>query len=144
MLTFVPLGTELERIMGSVRLLFLMFLLATTNAIFHLIVAFLVAYNPISPVSYLVDECSIGFSGVIFSMIVIETSLSGVQYRRYIASLVVNVTLILVIYMRDQFMWEESSICLMFKKFAYSNCRVSDHFWYTEYKIEPVVQNVET
>lgn len=81
MLTFVPLGTELERIMGSVRLLFLIFLLATTNAIFHLIVAFLVAYNPISPVSYLVDECSIGFSGVIFSMIVIETSLSGVQYR---------------------------------------------------------------
>ncbi|CAM0875667.1 unnamed protein product [Alopecurus aequalis] len=81
MLTFAPLGTELERIMGSVRLLFLMFLLATTNAIFHLIVAFLVAYNPIYPVSYLVDECSIGYSGVIFSMIVIETSLSGVQYR---------------------------------------------------------------
>ncbi|VAI36151.1 unnamed protein product [Triticum turgidum subsp. durum] len=81
MLTFVPLGTELERIMGSVRLLFLMFLLATTNAIFHLIVAFLVAYNPLYHVSYLVDECSIGFSGVIFSMIVIETSLSGVQYR---------------------------------------------------------------
>jgi hypothetical protein len=41
----------------------------------------------------------------------------------------------LMIYMRDQFMWEESSIWLMFKKFAYSNCRVSDHFWYTEYKI---------
>ncbi|CAM0875645.1 unnamed protein product [Alopecurus aequalis] len=81
MLTFAPLGTELERIMGSVRLLFLMFLLATTNAIFHLIVAFLVAYNPIYPVSYLVDECSIGYSGVIFAMIVIETSLSGVQYR---------------------------------------------------------------
>ncbi|VAI21372.1 unnamed protein product [Triticum turgidum subsp. durum] len=81
MLTFVPLGTELERIMGSVRLLFLMFLLATTNAIFHLIVAFLVDYNPLYHVSYLVDECSIGFSGVIFSMIVIETSLSGVQYR---------------------------------------------------------------
>ncbi|KAL6637208.1 hypothetical protein ACP70R_024780 [Stipagrostis hirtigluma subsp. patula] len=81
MLALVPLGTELERIMGSVRLLFLMFLLATTNAILHLIIAFLVAYNPVSPVSYLVNECSIGFSGVIFSMIVIETSLSGVQSR---------------------------------------------------------------
>uniref|UniRef100_A0A0D9VWZ9 UBA domain-containing protein n=1 Tax=Leersia perrieri TaxID=77586 RepID=A0A0D9VWZ9_9ORYZ len=81
MLALVPLGTELERIMGSVRLLFLMFLLATTNAIFHLIIAFLVTYNPLHPVSYLVDECSIGFSGVIFSMIVIETSLSGVQSR---------------------------------------------------------------
>uniref|UniRef100_A0A0E0KGX5 Peptidase S54 rhomboid domain-containing protein n=1 Tax=Oryza punctata TaxID=4537 RepID=A0A0E0KGX5_ORYPU len=83
MLALVPLGTELERIMGSVRLLFLMFLLATTNAIFHLIIAFLVAYNPLYPVHFLVDECSIGFSGVIFSMIVIETSLSGVQSRSF-------------------------------------------------------------
>ncbi|PAN45873.1 hypothetical protein PAHAL_9G148300 [Panicum hallii] len=81
MLALVPLGTELERIMGSVRLLFLMFLLATTNAILHLTIAFLVAYNPLYPVAYLVNECSIGFSGVIFSMIVIETSLSGVQSR---------------------------------------------------------------
>jgi membrane associated rhomboid family serine protease len=86
MLALVPLGTELERIMGSVRLLFLMFLLATTNAIFHLIIAFLAAYNPLYPLHFLVDECSIGFSGVIFSMIVIETSLSGVQTRRCIAS----------------------------------------------------------
>ncbi|XP_062215062.1 rhomboid-like protein 15 isoform X1 [Phragmites australis] len=81
MLALVPLGIELERIMGSVRLLFLMLLLATTNAILHLVIAFLVAYNPLYPVPYLVNECSIGFSGVIFSMIVIETSLSGVQSR---------------------------------------------------------------
>ncbi|RLN39884.1 rhomboid-like protein 15 isoform X1 [Panicum miliaceum] len=81
MLALVPLGMELERIMGSVRLLFLMFLLASTNAILHLTIAFLVAYNPLYPVPYLVNECSIGFSGVIFSMIVIETSLSGVQSR---------------------------------------------------------------
>ena len=82
MLALVPLGTELERIMGSVRLLFLMFLLASTNAILHLTIAFLVAYNPLYPALYLVNECSIGFSGVIFAMIVIETSLSGVQSRR--------------------------------------------------------------
>jgi len=81
MLALVPLGTELERIMGSVRLLFLMFLLASTNAILHLTIAFLVAYNPLYPALYLVNECSIGFSGVIFAMIVIETSLSGVQSR---------------------------------------------------------------
>ncbi|KAL5217893.1 hypothetical protein ABZP36_018577 [Zizania latifolia] len=81
MLALVPLGNELEKIMGSLRLLFLMFLLATTNAIFHLIIAFLVVYNPLYPVPFLVDKCSIGFSGVIFSMIVIETSLSGVQSR---------------------------------------------------------------
>jgi membrane associated rhomboid family serine protease len=90
MLALVPLGTELERIMGSVRLLFLMFLLATTNAILHLAIAFLVAYNPLYPFPYLVNECSIGFSGVIFSMIVIETSLSGVQSRRCVDFLVTN------------------------------------------------------
>jgi hypothetical protein len=46
-----------------------MFLLATTNAI-HLIIAFLVAQNLLYPVPYQVHECSIGFSGVIFSMLV--------------------------------------------------------------------------
>ncbi|KAJ4788500.1 Rhomboid family protein [Rhynchospora pubera] len=81
MLAFVPLGSELERIMGSVRLLYLIILLSTTNAIAHLIVALLVDHNPIHPYAYFMNECSIGFSGVIFSLIVIETSLSGAQSR---------------------------------------------------------------
>ncbi|XP_020255982.1 rhomboid-like protein 15 [Asparagus officinalis] len=81
MLALVPLGTELERITGSVRLLYLMFLLATSNAIFHLSIALLVAYNPVYPYHLVMDECAIGFSGILFSMIVIETSLSGVQSR---------------------------------------------------------------
>ncbi|KAJ6826636.1 rhomboid-like protein 15 [Iris pallida] len=80
MLALVPLGTELERIMGSVRLLYLMVLLAVSNAIFHLVIATLVSYNPLRPY-FLMNECAIGFSGIIFSMIVIETSLSGVQSR---------------------------------------------------------------
>lgn len=82
MMAFVPLGSELERIMGSVRLLFLIMLLATSNAIFHLFIALLVAYNPFKPSEYFMNECGIGFSGILFSMIVIETSLSGVQSRR--------------------------------------------------------------
>ncbi|XP_031477391.1 rhomboid-like protein 15 isoform X2 [Nymphaea colorata] len=81
MLALVPLGSGLERIMGSVRVLYVIFLLATTNAIFHLLIASVVANNPIHPYHYLMDECAIGFSGVIFSMIVIETSLSGIQSR---------------------------------------------------------------
>ncbi|CAM8973834.1 unnamed protein product [Rhodiola kirilowii] len=43
----------------------------------------IVAYNPFYGYGYLMNECAIGFSGILFSMIVIETSLSGVQYRRY-------------------------------------------------------------
>ncbi|XP_020087214.1 rhomboid-like protein 15 isoform X2 [Ananas comosus] len=81
MLALVPLGTELERIMGSVRILYLMMLLATSNAIFHLIIASLISYNPLHPYPFFMNECAIGFSGIIFSMIVIETSLSGAQSR---------------------------------------------------------------
>ncbi|XWS56123.1 hypothetical protein CRYUN_Cryun09bG0059500 [Craigia yunnanensis] len=81
MLALVPLGSELERIMGSVRLLYAIILLATSNAIFHLIIALVVAHNPFHPYPYLMNECAIGFSGILFSMIVIETNLSGVQSR---------------------------------------------------------------
>ncbi|KAF3442800.1 hypothetical protein FNV43_RR16717 [Rhamnella rubrinervis] len=81
MMALVPLGSELERIMGSVRLLFMIILLATSNAFFHLLIALVVTYNPFKPFVYLMNECAIGFSGILFSMIVIETSLSGVQSR---------------------------------------------------------------
>lgn len=84
MMALVPLGSELERIMGSVRLLYIIILLATTNALLHLLIALLVAYNPIHPFEHLMHECAIGFSGILFSMIVIETSLSGQQYRRLV------------------------------------------------------------
>ncbi|XVF76009.1 hypothetical protein PTKIN_Ptkin13bG0233200 [Pterospermum kingtungense] len=89
MLALVPLGSELERIMGSIRLLYMIILLATSNAIFHLTIALVVAHNPFQPTQYLMNECAIGFSGILFSMIVIETSLSGVQSRRYAFMLLV-------------------------------------------------------
>ncbi|CAI0406544.1 unnamed protein product [Linum tenue] len=81
MLALVPLGSELERIMGSVRLLYMMILLAISNAILHLIIALVVSHNPFHPFPELMDECAIGFSGILFSMIVIETNLSGAQTR---------------------------------------------------------------
>ncbi|MQL95909.1 hypothetical protein Taro_028580, partial [Colocasia esculenta] len=86
MLALVPLGTELERIMGSVRLVFLMFLLATSNGLLHMLLAFVIANNPVQSFPYLVNECAIGFSGILFSMTVIETSLSGAQTRRLVLS----------------------------------------------------------
>ncbi|KAJ4705480.1 Rhomboid family protein [Melia azedarach] len=81
MLAFVPLGSELERIMGSIRMLYIIILLATSNAIFHLLIALVVGHNPLHSLEHLMDECAIGFSGVIFSLIVIETRLSGAQSR---------------------------------------------------------------
>lgn len=70
--------------MGTVRLLYTILLLALSNAVFHILIALLVAYNPFYPYTYLMNECAIGFSGILFSMIVIETSLSGVQTRRFV------------------------------------------------------------
>ncbi|CAN4118739.1 unnamed protein product [Withania somnifera] len=81
MLALVPLGSELERIMGSVRLSYIIVLLAVSNALLHLLIALLVAYNPFHPYPNFMDECAIGFSGILFSMIVMETSLSGAQTR---------------------------------------------------------------
>lgn len=81
MLALVPLGSELERVMGSIRLLYMIVLLATSSAIFHLLITLIAAYNPVHSYYHFMDECAIGFSGVLFSMIVIETSLSGVQSR---------------------------------------------------------------
>lgn len=87
MLALVPLGSELERIMGSVRLLYIIVLLAISNALLHLLIALIVAHNPFHPYPYFMDECAIGFSGILFSMIVMETSLSGAQTRRFVAFL---------------------------------------------------------
>ncbi|XP_073276411.1 rhomboid-like protein 15 isoform X2 [Primulina huaijiensis] len=81
MLALVPMGSELERIMGSIRMLYVIILLATSNAILHLLIALVGTYNPFHLFPSLMNECAIGFSGILFSMIVIETSLSGVQSR---------------------------------------------------------------
>ncbi|KAL6585576.1 hypothetical protein OROMI_002220 [Orobanche minor] len=83
MLALVPMGSELERITGSIRLLYIIIVLAASNAILHLVTALLVAHNPFHSDQYLMDQCSIGFSGILFSMIVIETSLNGVQSRSF-------------------------------------------------------------
>ncbi|XP_073153146.1 rhomboid-like protein 15 isoform X3 [Henckelia pumila] len=81
MLALVPMGSELERIMGSIRMLYAIILLATSNAILHLLIALVGTYNPFHLFHSLMNECAIGFSGILFSMIVIETNLSGVQSR---------------------------------------------------------------
>ncbi|KAL2635218.1 hypothetical protein R1flu_006697 [Riccia fluitans] len=81
MLALVPIGSALERIMGSVRFLHVIFLLATANGIINIGLAYLAAHNPVYIYTDLSVECGIGFSGVIFALIVIETSVSGTQTR---------------------------------------------------------------
>eukprot|EP01018_Ginkgo_biloba_P010529 Gb_16184 [translate_table: standard] len=81
MLALVPIGSGLERIMGSIRYLHVTLLLATSNAVLHLLIAYLTAHNPLHSYPYFMKECTIGFSGIIFAMIVMETSLNGNQSR---------------------------------------------------------------
>lgn len=114
MLALVPLGSELERIMGSVRLLYTTLLLALSNAVFHLFVALLVAHNPFHPYPYLMNECAIGFSGVLFSMIVIEASLSGVQSRRLVC---VSISLGICLLFIFEFFWYSNLFCSVFGLF---------------------------
>lgn len=83
MLALAPIGSGLERMLGSVRYLYVLFLMATSNALIEVVIAYLAAYNPVHPYPGLLYECGIGFSGVIFAMIVMETSLNAVQTRRY-------------------------------------------------------------
>lgn len=81
MLALVPIGSGLERILGSVRYSHVLFLIATSNGVLHMLFALLAAHNPIHLYAFFMNQCSIGFSGMIFAMIVMETSLSGVQSR---------------------------------------------------------------
>ncbi|EFJ27952.1 hypothetical protein SELMODRAFT_147697 [Selaginella moellendorffii] len=81
MLALVPIGSSLERIMGSVRYLHVILLLAVSNAVIHILIAYIVAYNPIYVHKSVLMECQIGFSGILFAMIVIEGSLYTGQNR---------------------------------------------------------------
>lgn len=78
MLSFVPMGAGLERILGSVRYAYAVLLFAVTNAILHTGAAYAAAIK----FPDLVYQCSVGFSGILFAMIVVETNMSGVQSRR--------------------------------------------------------------
>eukprot|EP00245_Coleochaete_scutata_P001611 TRINITY_DN1198_c0_g1_i1.p1 TRINITY_DN1198_c0_g1~~TRINITY_DN1198_c0_g1_i1.p1 ORF type:complete len:424 (-),score=31.25 TRINITY_DN1198_c0_g1_i1:888-2159(-) len=81
MLAYVPMGSALERLLGSVRSAHLLLLIALTNAIIHILVAYVLSYLPFQAVNGLMRECSIGLSGVLFSLIVIETRVSGTHSR---------------------------------------------------------------
>eukprot|EP00897_Mesotaenium_endlicherianum_P003942 jgi/Mesen1/3576/ME000002S05143 len=81
MMAYVPMGGALERQLGSVRYLYLLLLFAILNAIIMSSVAYAAEVNPILRYSKFLYECSIGFSGVIFALIVAETHTSGVQSR---------------------------------------------------------------
>lgn len=80
MMALVPIASPLERLMGSARTAHAVLLFALTNSLITAALAY--GARLLSGSQYLIQECGIGFSGVIFSFIVLENSLSPGPARR--------------------------------------------------------------
>ncbi|CAG9461937.1 unnamed protein product [Pedinophyceae sp. YPF-701] len=79
MLAFVPIGSVLERSLGTLRLAHTILALAIVSAVLH--VATAAALLPFTPTDDQFYACSVGFSGIIFGLIVVETAVSGAERR---------------------------------------------------------------
>uniref|UniRef100_A0A7S0RWB4 UBA domain-containing protein n=1 Tax=Pyramimonas obovata TaxID=1411642 RepID=A0A7S0RWB4_9CHLO len=81
MLAFVPLGSSLERAIGSVQYMYTILVFCVIGACLHALGGYTLAMNPVLPLPRELNKCSIGLSGVIFGLIVVDTSMSGLQSR---------------------------------------------------------------
>ena len=82
MMSFVPVGTSLERMVGSLRCVYLLCLLFPAVAgVIHVVAAMVLSYNPFASSPRQMFSCAIGFSGIIFALIVVETHMSRVSTR---------------------------------------------------------------
>ena len=74
MLAFIPLGSALERHIGSLQLLWLIALLVTLGAALYLGAAYAAAAAGFPA---LLGHCAVGFSGVVFGLIPVEARYSN-------------------------------------------------------------------
>ena len=77
MTAFVPMASSLERLLGSVQFCHIVFLFVALSSCFHValaVVAGVLGFNAM-------HECAIGFSGVVFGVIVVDTHLQMVPRR---------------------------------------------------------------
>mmetsp|Transcript_17641 Transcript_17641/g.29642 ORF Transcript_17641/g.29642 Transcript_17641/m.29642 type:complete len:237 (-) Transcript_17641:854-1564(-) len=81
MLAFVPLGSSLERAIGSIHYFYTILIFCLFAACLHALAGYAVALNPLLPQPSELYRCSIGLSGVIFGLIVVDTSMSGLESR---------------------------------------------------------------
>eukprot|EP00850_Spirogloea_muscicola_P015395 SM000117S25515 [mRNA] locus=s117:212451:215370:- [translate_table: standard] len=95
MAALAPTGSDLERALGSVRYTHALLLFCGTNAAVHTVLAYAGSLVPLPSPLELPYECSAGFSGVLFALIVVEGRLSGLQSRRYPWALLVVFQLML-------------------------------------------------
>lgn len=77
MTAFVPMAISLERLLGTVQFLHIVGLFITLSGCFHVAVAVVFGTMGFNAM----HECAIGFSGVVFGVIVVDTHLSAVARR---------------------------------------------------------------
>eukprot|EP00195_Chlamydomonas_chlamydogama_P010854 CAMPEP_0202911522 /NCGR_PEP_ID=MMETSP1392-20130828/55193_1 /ASSEMBLY_ACC=CAM_ASM_000868 /TAXON_ID=225041 /ORGANISM="Chlamydomonas chlamydogama, Strain SAG 11-48b" /LENGTH=388 /DNA_ID=CAMNT_0049602061 /DNA_START=35 /DNA_END=1198 /DNA_ORIENTATION=- len=79
MLAFVPIGQSLEQLVGTVQMFHLILVLTVLEGALYIAAGYLLSFTGIAP--RVMWQCAIGFSGVIFGLIVVETAQSGATQR---------------------------------------------------------------
>eukprot|EP00300_Choanocystis_sp_HF-7_P026072 c28649_g1_i1.p1 GENE.c28649_g1_i1~~c28649_g1_i1.p1 ORF type:complete len:327 (-),score=-20.42 c28649_g1_i1:20-1000(-) len=77
MMAYKPMGCQLETLIGSVAYLYLIFLFTVVSGLLNLFISLVSLYIFSYPNFYI--QCGIGFSGIIFGLIVIQTYLSNAE-----------------------------------------------------------------
>lgn len=79
MLAFVPIGSSLERILGTVQFTHLTLLIIFLESCLYILAAYALVLLHIYPT--VLHECAIGFSGTIFGLIVVDNAQSSASHR---------------------------------------------------------------
>ncbi|PNH04958.1 hypothetical protein TSOC_008846 [Tetrabaena socialis] len=85
MLAFVPMGSSLERTVGTVQFAYLLLLISLLEGLLYVAVSALLAASGLMPGA--MASCAVGFSGVIFGLIVIDNAQGSSASSRSILGL---------------------------------------------------------
>jgi len=88
MMVFQGLGTSMERSIGSFNFGYFVIIFVLLTGILQDILAVILDKTAIYPAGY--SECSAGFSGVLFTLLVIRSNRPGSTHTRYLIALVPN------------------------------------------------------
>eukprot|EP00741_Cyanophora_paradoxa_P006142 tig00000944_g5955.t1 len=80
MMAFHPMGSSLERIVGSFNFLYLQLLFMLAAGVIDFVLAVLMVW-PVTIWAMPFMECGVGYSGIIFGMLVVESHHSQSEYR---------------------------------------------------------------
>jgi len=72
MMSFLPLGATLERLLGTFQFMWLILLFDFLCGSIHFLLAAASFFNPLFSYSNFINECAVGFSGVIFGLLVVN------------------------------------------------------------------------